>query len=170
MMAIIEIITEAPSETQPEPPMDYNYENSGTSGTSENSDESQPIKKRPKGRPKGTGGKYTINPDQNRRNALGKKYNVKPKDPASKTSEQLNRAYLMRKKNNLDHYYRVRAVELEKQRVESERTLKIDDLLITLKQLLLAETSERIELMKTALMKTVESLQIIPNEITENLN
>ena len=148
MADVIDLTSETPSELTENIPLLENSENS------ENSDESQP-KKRPRGRPKSNGKcKYTVNPNQIRGTKLGKKYVLEPKP---KTSEQLHRAYLMRKKNNLDHYYRVRAMVIENQRIESERLHKIEEVLISIKHLMLSETTENIDKMITSIMDNINS-------------
>ena len=110
-------ITEAPSE------IEYNYENSGTS---ENSDESQPVKRRTRGRPKGTiTGKYTINPNQKRGTKLGKKYVFEPK---IRTPEQIEASLIKRRKSELDHYYRVRDAILDARKLVAVRKSMISQI------------------------------------------
>ena len=141
MMAnVIDLTSETPSEPLNnipllEPVLTFDE----YSGTSENSDESQPIKKRSRGRPKNSGkGKYTVNPNQKRGTKLGKTYVIQK----NKTNEQLERSHLMRRKNNLDHYYRVRAMVLETQRIVEERETRITNILNALKLKLELESTE----------------------------
>jgi hypothetical protein len=132
MSIVIDLTFEAPTTTPEIIPTleplensenydDINYEGSGTS---ENSDESQPPKQR--GRPKGTGGKYTINPNQNRRNALGKKYKIAIRNY---TPEQIEATKMKRRKNELDHYYRIRDTLIEARKLVSLRKATISRIL-----------------------------------------
>ena len=169
MTTIIEIITKAPSETQTKNPIDYNYENSGTSENSSNSDETQTPTKRPKGRPKGTGGKYTINPNQNRKNALGKKYKIAIRNY---TPEQIEATRMKRRKNELDHYYRIRDTLIEARKLVSIRkatiTRILDDSRDQLREQLLKQTDADLkDLLDNVKELKISIIPVQPSEIVQ---
>ena len=153
MADVIDLTSETPSElTENIPSMEslestlshiYNF--TGTSENSNSNSNSSDEGKRKVGRPKGSGTSYTINLNQKRGSNLGKKYVLKPKIPKERkirTPEQIEATHVKRLKSGLNHYYRVRAIIAETQRLVDERNSQISKILYDLKIRLELESNE----------------------------